>query len=337
MTLPAALRDGIEQLVAGADRRRVEQAAQRLSEAYRAGGPPAARAARTADDVAAYLATRAPATYAAVAEVFRQICLARPDWEPASVLDLGAGPGIAAWAAVETWPGIDRVTLVEAESEMVRAGRVLADSGREALREASWTVADVGAATAHADLVVASYVVGELGPKALDGFVRHAWARTSDTLVIVEPGTTTGYERVLAVRAAVIAAGGSTLAPCPHDTPCPLPEGDWCHFATRLPRSRTHRIAKGAARGFEDEKFAYAVLCRSPHPLPEARVIRRPDPRPGHVVLDLCTLSGIEQRTVSRREGDEYRGARKLRWGDAVLLARSRIRQRGSSDRTQDP
>lgn len=318
MTLPAALRDGIEQLVARADHRRVEQAAQRLSEAYRAGAPQATRAARGTEDVAAYLATRAPATYAAAAEVFRQIRLARPDWVPASVLDLGAGPGIASWAAVETWPDIAAVTLVEAEPEMVRAGKALAAPGREALGQASWIVGDVGAAGLQADLVVASYVIGELEPKDLDGFVHHAWTRTADTLVIVEPGTTPGYERVLAARAAVIGAGGWTLAPCPHDTPCPLPEGDWCHFATRLPRSRTHRIAKGAERGFEDEKFAYAVLCRSPHPRPEARVIRRPDLRPGHVVLDLCTSSGLEQRTVSRRQGDDYRRARKLRWGDAV-------------------
>jgi ribosomal protein RSM22 (predicted rRNA methylase) len=207
---------------------------------------------------------------------------------------------------------------VEAEPEMVRAGEALADSGRPALRNASWTRSDAGVAGTQADLVVASYLVGELDTGALDGFVRHAWARTSDTLVIVEPGTTAGYERILAIRAAVIAAGGSTLAPCPHDAPCPLPEGDWCHFATRLPRSRTHRIAKGAERGFEDEKFSFVVLCRSPHPRPGARVIRRPDLRPGHVVLDLCTPAGLEQRTVSRREGDDYRRARKLHWGDAV-------------------
>ena len=86
----------------------------------------------------------------------------------------------------------------------------------------------------------------------------------------------------------------------------------------RLPRSRTHRLAKGAERGFEDEKFSYAVLCRAPHPPAEARVIRRPDLRPGHVVLDLCTPTGLERRTVSKKEGDEYRRARKLRWGDAL-------------------
>jgi ribosomal protein RSM22 (predicted rRNA methylase) len=318
VTLPHSLQAGVDELVGRIGSQELERSARSLSDAYRAGGPRAARAARTAVEVAAYLATRAPATYAAADEVFHQIRAARLDWAPTSVLDLGAGPGIASWAAVAAWPDIGTVTLVEAEPEMVRAGKVLGDSGPESLTQASWTVGDAGAATTQADLVVASYVVGELDPRSLDDFVCGAWARTGDTLVLVEPGTTAGYRRILAARTAVINAGGSTLAPCPHDSPCPLAEGDWCHFATRLPRSRAHRSAKGAERGFEDEKFSYVVLCRSPRSRSDARVIRRPDARPGHVVLSLCASSGLEQRTVSRRQGDDYRRARKVRWGDAL-------------------
>ncbi len=318
MTLPDALQAGIDEVVGTGDRHALEQAARSLSDTYRAGGSAATRAAHTTGDVAAYLATRAPATFAAAAEVFRQVGLARPGWEPSSILDLGAGPGIGAWAAVQAWPGISAVTLVEAEPEMVRAGKALAAGGPEALQHARWIVADVGGATGRADLVLVSYVIGELAPATLPGFTHHVWSLAADTLAFVEPGTTAGYERVLAARETVIAAGGSTLAPCPHDDPCPLTQGDWCHFATRLARSRTHRLAKGAERGFEDEKFAYAVLCRSPHPSAEARVIRRPDPRPGHVVVDLCTADGLERRTVSKREGPGYRKARKVAWGDTL-------------------
>ena len=316
MTLPDALQAGIDEVVGAGDRRDLERAARALSDTYRAGGTPAGRAARTKGEVAAYLATRAPATFAAAAEVFRQIGVARPGWAPDSILDLGAGPGIAAWAAAQAWPGLSTIRLVEAEPEMVRAGKTIAAHGQPALQQAHWTVADAGGAAAQADLVVLSYVIGELEPSALARLTGHAWSLAHDTLAVIEPGTTAGYERVLTVRAAVIAAGGSTLAPCPHDAPCPLPEGDWCHFATRLARSRTHRLAKGAERGFEDEKFAYAVLTRSPHLAAAERVIRRPDLRPGHVVLDLCTTDGLERRTVSKRDGTDYRKARKVAWGD---------------------
>ena len=318
MTLPDALQAGIDEVVGAGDRRELERAARSLSDTYRAGGAPAGRAAHTRGDVAAYLATRAPATFAAAAEVFRQIRTARPGWAPSSILDLGAGPGIGAWAATQAWSEIAVVTMVEAEPEMVRAGKSLATHGPPALQRAQWTASDVGRAATHADLVLVSYVIAELQPASLPGFAHHAWSLADDALVIVEPGTTAGYKRVLAARDAVIGAGGSTLAPCPHDAPCPLTEGDWCHFATRLARSRTHRLAKGAERGFEDEKFAYAVMTRSPHPAAVARVLRRPDLRPGHVVLDLCTVDGLERRTVSKRDGTAYRTARKVAWGDTL-------------------
>ena len=318
MTLPPALQTGIDELLRGISPAELERSSRALSDAYRTGGSPASRAASARGEVAAYLATRAPATYAAAAEVFGQIQALRPGWAPVSLLDLGAGPGIATWAALEAWPEISGVTLVEAEAEMARVGRTLAEHGRDALRRGSWTVAAAGADGARADLVVVSYVIGELQATAREELVRHAWKQTDDTLVIIEPGTVAGYRRMLAARAAVVAAGGSTLAPCPHDTSCPLPDGDWCHFSVRLPRSRTHRLAKEAERGFEDEKFSYAVLCRAPREHAVARVLRRPDPRPGHVVLDLCTPTGLERRTVSKKEGDVYRRARKLRWGDAL-------------------
>jgi len=318
MAIPHGLQSGIDEIVAPVPATELERAARALSDRYRTGGRDAARAARTATDVAAYLATRAPATYAAVEDVCRRVRLARPDWAPASVLDLGAGPGIASWAALATWPAITEVTLVEAEPAMVAAGRLLAAGGGDALRTARWDASPLGSSTVTADLVLASYLIGELDPAELGSFVDHAWSLAADTLIVVEPGTTDGYRRILGVRDAVLAAGGSVLAPCPHERRCPLPAGDWCHFSTRLPRTRAHRLAKDAERGFEDEKFSYVALGRSPRPLPGARVIRRPDPRKGHVVLDLCARDGLEQRILSKRDGAAYRAARKLGWGDAL-------------------
>ena len=280
MTLPDALQAGIDEVVGAGDRRELERAARALSDAYRAGGSPAARAARTKGDVAAYLATRAPATFAAAAEVFRQIGLARPGWAPASILDLGAGPGIAAWAAVQAWPGIvDR---------HARRGGARDGARRQGARRARAAGAAAGAsgrwptwaARRHRQTSsLVSYVIGELEPATLARFAgarlvarrRHARDRSSRE----RPRATSACSR-FAPQSSPPAARRSRRAPT--TTPCPLPEGDWCHFATRLARSRTHRLAKGAERGFEDEKFAYAVLTRSPHPA--AAAARDPPPRP---------------------------------------------------------
>jgi ribosomal protein RSM22 (predicted rRNA methylase) len=232
----------------------------------------------------------------------------RPEWRPHSLLDVGAGPGVATWAAREQWPSLDELTLVEVEPEMLAAGR-------ELLPGARWVAADVGSSRGPADLVVVSYVLGELAAAPL----QHLWEQANDTIAFVEPGTPAGYRRVLAGRAAVIEAGGYTVAPCPHDLPCPLPADDWCHFAARLPRSRLHRLAKGGDLGWEDEKFSYAVLSREPVRRPASRIIRPPQVRGGHVNLVTSDGDGVVRaRTVARREGGAYRRARKADWGDAL-------------------
>lgn len=319
MALPPALQDGIDELVRHVDGRELERAARSLSERYRAGGTAARRAARSSAEVAAYLATRAPATYAAVEDVCRRIRAARPEWRPRSLLDLGAGPGIAAWAAVDAWPGLEEISLVEAEPAMACTGRALAEHGDDTLRSARWLERDAAEGGGEAELVIVSYVLGELDRAGLPTVVDLAWGSTTDTLVVVEPGTTAGYERILDARSRVVAAGGTVLAPCPHDGRCPLPAGDWCHFSVRLSRTRLHRATKTAERGFEDEKLSYVVLGRFPQPRAPARVLRRPDLHGGHVVLDLCTTHGLERRTVSKRDGGAYKRARKSGWGDALL------------------
>ena len=313
--LPPALERGIDRLVERLGRPRLELAARRLSEAYRAQGE--TRVARTAEDAAAYAATRAPATFAAVAAVLAEIQIRRPGWQPRSLLDAGAGPGVASWAALVAWPGIERVTLVEAEPEMAAVGRELARDAPAVLAAAEWRVGDVLSATGSYDLVLASYVVNELAEPRVAEVAGGLWARTADTLVVVEPGTPLGYRRVLAVRAAAIAGGASTLAPCPHDAPCPLEPPDWCHFAVRLQRGSAHRAVKSVSRGFEDEKLSYAVLTRTAAPRAESRIIRQPQIRSGHVHLELCERDGLSRTIVSKREPLDYRRARKAGWGDA--------------------
>ena len=279
---------------------------ERLSAAYRS--DERSRAARTRVEVAAYLAYRAPATYAAAAAVFRQVALQRPDWEPRSLLDVGAGPGVAAWAAQEAWPSLEELTMVEVEPEMVAAGR-------ELLPGARWLTGDVSVARRPAEVVVVSYVLGELAD--VPGTAVRLWQHATDTIAFVEPGTPAGHGRILEARSSVIGAGGLTVAPCPHDLPCPLPDDDWCHFAVRLPRSKLHRRAKGVELGYEDEKFSYAVLSREPAPKARARIIRQPQTRSGHVHLVTSEPDGIHQRTVSRKQGDRFKEAKNAAWGDA--------------------
>ena len=308
--LPEALEHAIAAL-GGGDASRARASAA-LTHRYRSGAA-SAPVARSRDDVLAYASARLPATYAATRIALGELAARAPRLQPRTHLDLGSGPGTALWAARETWPTIETTTAVEAEPEMRTLAREL--GGFELV------AGDLPAAipaNPH-DLVTAGYVLGELGAAAFEATLDRAWDATGGALVIVEPGTPAGYERLLTARNRLVARGGTVVAPCPHDDACPLAAiaGEWCHFAVRVARSHAHRTAKGAQLGYEDEKFSYVAVARSPGDRADARVLRHPQIRSGHVLLELCTPEGRLLQTVSRREGARYRLARKLDWGSA--------------------
>ena len=119
------------------------------------------------------------------------------------------------------------------------------------------------------------------------------WAKTRDTLLIVEPGTPAGYGRIIALREQLIASGAHVAAPCPHDGKCPLSAPDWCHFTQRLPRSRAHKQIKDAELPFEDEKFTYVALTRARSRSRPARVLAQPVVGKVEVTAKLCTAEGL--------------------------------------------
>ena len=320
--LPPDLAVGIDRQLRGVSQRDLARASADLSAQYRQKQEHRAPVARTEAAVLAYAATRLPATYAAVTSALRAARDRRPDWEPASLLDLGAGPGTAAWSATTVWPSIQQIAAVETEPSMVALGNDLARSAHHpAIQSATWTRAsllDAAPAGQH-DLVILAYVLAELEAGSQDRVVDLAAAATATPAgltVVVEPGTPEGYRRVLRARERLLAGGASVIAPCPHSRACPMSETDWCHFAVRLPRSAMHRAAKGADLGYEDEKFAYVAASREPTPPAPARVLRHPQVRPRHIQLELCTPGGLASLAVTKRDGDRFRLARKVGWGD---------------------
>jgi ribosomal protein RSM22 (predicted rRNA methylase) len=297
--------------------------ASALSGRYRSGGVTEGPHGLASTQVQAYLAIRASATFAAIRRVLVELGSLRPGWAPKSVLDLGAGPGTATWAAAAVFPSIERADLVEREPEMAALGVRLAKRGLAGVLAASWNIADAAETTVPtSDLVVAAYVLGELGHHRERSALERWWGSTSGELVLVEPGTPAGFERLRAARSALISWGAQVTAPCPHDDRCPMAGSDWCHFAVRLERSSLHRELKRARLGYEDEKYSYLAVSASRPSAPVARLVRSPRPHKGHVRLWLCEAGGLDERVITRRDGEVYRRARGARWGDHLDLSR---------------
>lgn len=317
MEQPVELRDALEGAVAGIPVRELAAAVERLSSQYRAGGEPAQPILRTRGDVAAYAAYRMPATFAAVRSALTQVAAASPDLRPESLLDIGGGTGAAGWAATGVFGSLRTVTVIDQVAEaLALGGQLVRRAAAPALPGATWIQAGVGSAFPGADLATASYLLGELSEADQEAVVRRA-AQAAPAVVLVEPGTPAGYQRILAARAVLIDSGLTIAAPCPHQNDCPIVPGqDWCHFGVRVNRSALHRRIKQAELGYEDEKFSYVAAVRAPVTPPAGRVLRRPQLRKGLVTLHVCDQEKlVGPRPVSKRQGDVYRAAREIEWG----------------------
>jgi ribosomal protein RSM22 (predicted rRNA methylase) len=317
--LPAELRVALEAKLQGLSRNATAERAALISRTYRDGGN--SGAIRSEADALAYALARMPATYAAVTASLNALRELRPDFAPASLLDVGAGPGTATWAAATAFASLEGFTLLDANGALRALALDLGcDSARLNRMSYHRAAARAGLAEAEpADLVVASYMIGEIGDAERTALAEQLWAKARDTLLIVEPGTPAGCARVLALRQQLIASGAHVVAPCPHDGICPLAAPDWCHFTQRLPRLRAHMQIKGAELPFEDEKFSYVALTRNPVERHFARVLAQPVVSKVEVAAKLCTPDGLALTRVPSRAKANYGRARRWRWGDAVM------------------
>jgi ribosomal protein RSM22 (predicted rRNA methylase) len=323
--LPPDLKAGLARLAHGVSRKAIAERAATQSRDYRAGC--GSHRIATADDVLAYAFARLPATYAAAAAVFNAMRETLPAFQPRRMLDVGAGPGTAAFAAVQAFETLADIHLIDANAELRKlALTLMAEAGNETLRQAAdaRSYQHGNALTLlneirPAELVAASYTAGEFADSELPQFAQLLWAATAGALVIIEPGTPAGYGRILRMRSELIAAGAHVAAPCPHERECPLRPPDWCHFAQRLPRSRDHLHIKGAEVPFEDEKFSYVVLSRGKPQSIDARVLAPPKISKSAVTAKLCTDGGVVTDIAARRDPDAYRRRKSWRWGDSVL------------------
>src|SRR6266446_5331633 len=319
--LPAELKAALDARLQGLSRNDAAGRAALISQTYRDGG--GSGTVRTEIDALAYALVRMPATYAAVTASLNALREIAPHFAPASLLDVGAGPGTATWAAAEAFPSLKRFALLDANSAL----RALAlDLGRDSTRLSNMTY-QLGKARAAladseaADLVIASYMIGEISEAEQKTLAELMWSRTRDTLLIVEPGTPAGYGRIIALRRQLIGAGAHVAAPCPHDGECPLLTPDWCHFTQRLPRSRAHKQLKSAELPYEDEKFSHLALTRAPAARHPARVLAQPVVTKAAVTARLCTDQGILNAVAARRQKAAYQRFKKIDWGDAIFDA----------------
>jgi ribosomal protein RSM22 (predicted rRNA methylase) len=323
MQLPSHLRQAIDDIVARTATADIQRAAGAVSERYRrVDGQQKALSITSSNEATAYAATRLPATYCAMARVLSEL-----SFDPASLLDIGAGPGTATLAALENFSSLEDVKLLEPNIHLRATGSELLSKAYPE-KTAAWLASGAEqTAFPETDLVVSGYVLNEIKQeKGEDDFVqtvRKMWQAAKHTLVIVEPGTPAGQSLILQARQILLGEGAHMIAPCPHTETCPIAarwkaEEKWCHFSVRVERSRMHIQSKpGAVLGYEDEKFSYLVVSRYKSALPRYRVVGHPH---GKKVMnaEVCVADGSYQDMQTAKSAPDYKAFRKAEWGDGI-------------------
>lgn len=317
MTIPPYLQDAIEKELTGYSLSGLSITAKNVSENYRN----MTGYVSGSDQVKAYIAYRMSATYAAIYYVLNKLKERMPDFAPATLLDAGAGPGTALWASTEIFDSLKEFILYEKEDDMIYTGERLMGNIQDIDNcRVNWIKADVTGITLHdkSDLVTVAYMLNELNESNRETFLKNVWDCTNKVLVLIEPGTPEGHKRIEQARKLLTKSGACTVIPCPHNRSCPIEKDDWCHFTVRVDRPKFLRLTKNASLSYEDEKFSYVCLSKQPYvDQPEGIVIRHPQIRKGHIILDLCTQGSIEKRMYSKKDED-YKRYRKLDWGDEI-------------------
>ncbi len=317
--LPDAFRAALDADISRIDTRRVTIAGRALIDAYRSTPDRPSRPPAVDPDAwrAAYLEMRVPATFAAVSHVGRELARCLDLGGLTSLLDLGAGPGTALHALSPWLPALRLATLVDRDEDLLDIAERLAtalDAPGLVVRAEQRDIADAHRPDSS-DLVVMSYALGEVAPRDRARTVAGAWLNTRQALVIIEPGTTKGFERILEARQVLITRGAHIAAPCPHAAACPMRAPDWCHVPVRVERTRRMRQVKHGDLGYEDEAIAYLIATTAPPPPLEARIVARPRIMKGQVQIPLCTSTGLDTLIVTRRDA-AWHGARHARWGE---------------------
>lgn len=329
MQIPPILRQTLETYATNFSRKELITAGARISKRYRRlDQEDVMLGIHSNIEAMAYGATRMPATYAAVSRTLAALKQGLQDFSPITILDVGAGPATATFAALDDYPSLSKLTLIELNTYLLQFGEKLLHTIYPQLQPI-WLKQDISLAQLNGqyDLVLCTYVLNEIeqekGKSAVEASLKKLWQSTAGVLVLVEPGTSAGYTSLMERRQWLIEAGAFIVAPCPHSKSCPLvghqsTKEKWCHFSVRVERSKLHReLKQDAVLSYEDEKFSYLIVARQQATPIEQRLIGHP--RGTKLVeVDACLHSGEVKHLHIGKSHPKYKIFRKAQWGDGV-------------------
>ncbi len=265
-------------------------------------------------DAYIYAVYRFPATYKVCSDIFSNYSLD----EVSTVIDVGAGSGAASLALSYYYPNA-RYYLLESNIYMKNVGLDLLSS----FNSMSYIDYDINKSNLDikGDIVLASYVYNELDKLGRINLINKMINMSNHYLLFIEPGTPIGYKNILEIKDYLSSYKYSILGPCPNIYNCPLKyiESRWCHYSSRVSRSKLVKDLKAGDVPYEDEKYIYLLIDISTSEIkPTSRIISNPKINKGYVELELCTSSGLNNIKVTKKDKELYKLVKKKIVGDPL-------------------
>ena len=327
--LPQPISDAIASMLSSSDTGLLASRAKELHERYM-------RQEKVKDhtfiqapsDVFAYLALRAPATYAQIYSALSQIKELVPNWNPKTLLDLGCGPGTGLWAATTVWPSIEKALGIDQDRSFLTAATQIYNTAHLP-QDVSWRKQNIKEwietdKTIKHDLIIVANVFNELSPEVFDRLIQQVRLRSCGIILILEPGTSRGY-KIIQTISQKISQSDHLLAPYIHNNFVESNEY-WIHFSQRFNRPEFQRRIRQSMRestlmasDWEETKYSYVAYGTIEPVTPIwGRCIGSIYKSNGYLTLPILTEKEVVQLKVLKRHKLQYNFAKKLRWGEII-------------------
>ena len=322
MDISYKLRTAIENQITKYNSKALVKDARNISLKYREESGHGKKLLTTKSEAIAYSLARMPATYGAVSDALRYT-LNLVEYVPRTMIDAGAGTGTATWA-VDEQINLQSSICLEREDVMRSLGKSIMNEDEELSKKTTWEKHDLNTDRIGkgAELVIASYVLNEMTEDNRLKAVEKLWDATEKIMILIGPGTPKSYNNFMMIRKQMLEAGVKIIAPCPRQNGCPIKEieNEWCHFTCRINRSKIHRQLKGGDMPYEDEKYFYLAFAREDvkYKNINARILRHPLFRKGYVELEVCSDDEVKKITITKKDKERYKKARKSKTGDDI-------------------
>jgi len=301
-----------------------------------------------------YLVTRTAAEFASLVTIFRQIKDSDDKYQPRTLFDFGSGVGSGLWAAREVFGQFTEAFMVDSSKHMNDLARLILDAnvspGDDYVPSGvSFRLQLPSTISLKYDLVICSNTLFEL-PSASERLsaLNNIWDRVEDGgyLVLAETGTNAGFHLIAEARDFLIQISqinsdndgdtdrsnniGHSVAPCPHDAPCPRHTGDTipCNFEIKYSNFQFDAHSKSTVGSELVSYFVFKKERRIVAGWP--RLVETPVKTKTCIYCRLCTPNGTLQEALSRKKDDHdlFQLSKRLRWGDNFPVKLEKVTNR---------